>query len=468
MTIKIPPLFDHQRRSVEFFQTQPTGLDLSDPGTGKTRVQIELFSARRARGGGKLLVVAPKSLLRSAWEDDFRKYAPWLRTSVAFASNREEAFSADADVYITNTDGVNWLAKQKPSTFRDFDTLVIDELSSFKHATSQRSKSLSKLRKYFKYRYGLTGTPDSNSVTDLWHQCFIIDDGKRLGTSFYAFRSQVCQPQQVGPMPQMVKWIDREGAELGVATLIKDITIRHKFEECVDIPENHQFTLQYHMSKAQEQKYLQMADIAMTSINRQVINAVNAASVMTKLMQIASGAVYDEAGNYAEIDTGRYELVADLVQQRAHSVVFFNWKHQRDNLIREFEARGITYAIIDSSVSDKRRAEAVTLFQKGFYKVLLAHPQSAAHGLTLTRGTSTIWTSPTYNLEHFLQGNKRIYRISQTEPTETIVLLAAGTIEERVYEKLLTKNEKQANLLAVLQEYKDEISDSKGTNENAG
>jgi SNF2 family DNA or RNA helicase len=258
-------------------------------------------------------------------------------------------------------------------------------------------------------------------------------------------------------MPQMVKWIDREGAELGVATLIKDITIRHKFEECVDIPKNHQFTLQYHMSKTQEQKYLQMADIAMTSINRQVINAVNAASVMTKLMQIASGAVYDESGNYAEIDTGRYELVADLVQQRGHCVVFFNWKHQRDNLIKEFQNRGITYALIDSSVSDKKRAEAVTLFQKGFYKVLLAHPQSAAHGLTLTRGTSTIWTSPTYNLEHFLQGNKRIYRISQTEPTETIILLAHGTIEEKVYDKLLTKNVRQESLLSVLQEYKEEL-----------
>lgn len=463
MTIKIPPLFDHQRRSVEFLSTTPTALDLSDPGTGKTRVQIELFAARRARGGGKLLVIAPKSLLRTAWEDDFRKYAPWLRVSVAFASNREEAFQEDADVYITNTDGVNWLAKQKPSFFHGFETLVIDELSAFKHATSQRSKALSKLRKYFKYRYGLTGTPDSNSVTDLWHQCFVIDDGKRLGTSFYAFRSQVCQPQQVGPMPQMVKWIDREGAELGVATLIKDITIRHKFEDCVDIPENHQFTLQYHMSKTQEQKYLQMADIAMTSINRQVINAVNAASVMTKLMQIASGAVYDESKNYAEIDTGRYELVADLVQQRGHSVVFFNWKHQRDNLIKEFQARGITFALIDSSVGDKKRAEAVGLFQKGFYKVLLAHPQSAAHGLTLTRGTSTIWTSPTYNLEHFLQGNKRIYRISQTEPTETIILLAAGTIEEKVYDKLLDKNVRQANLLSILQEYKDEITNKQGT-----
>lgn len=459
MTIKTPPLFLHQIRSLEFLRERPSALDASDPGTGKTRVQIELFAARRARGAGAALIIAPKSLLRSAWEDDFSKYAPWLKVSVAFASNREEAFQKDADVYITNTDGVNWLAKQKPSFFTKLglETLVVDELSAFKHHTSARSKSLAKLRKYFKYRYGLTGTPDANTITDLWHQFFVLDDGKRLGTSFYQFRASVCQPQQVGPQPQMVKWIDKEGAELAVSGLIKDITIRHKFEECVDIPENHQYTMQYHMSKIQAAKYEQMTELAVTSINRQVINAVNAAAVMTKLMQIASGAVYDESGSYAEVEKGRYELVADLVQQRNHSVVFFNWKHQRNLLIEEFKARGITFALIDSSVSDKERASAVELFQKGFYKVLLAHPQSAAHGLTLTRGTTTIWSSPTYNLEHFLQGNKRIYRISQTQPTETITLLAAGTIEEKVYEKLMTKDVRQASLLSMLQEYRDEL-----------
>lgn len=402
-------------------------------------------------------MVAPKSLLQSAWEDDFRKYAPWLRTSVAYATNREEAFARDADVYITNTDGVNWLAKQKPDFFKGFESLVVDEISNFKHSTSQRSKSLSKLRKYFKYRYGLTGTPNSNSITDLWHQVYVLDDGARLGSSFFQFRNSVCQPQQVGPMPQMVKWIDRPGAELAVADLIKDITVRHKFEECVDIPENHEYTMQYYMTKHQAEKYRQMEQIAMTSINRQVVSAVNAAAVMTKLLQISSGAVYDESGGYAEVEQARYELVADLVQQRGHSVVFFNWQHQRDLLIREFEARGITFALIDSSVSTTKRHENVELFQKGFYKVLLAHPQSAAHGLTLTRATSTIWTSPTYNLEHFLQGNRRIYRISQTMPTETIVLLAQGTIEEKVYQKIIDKNAKQTSLLEILQEYKDDL-----------
>ena len=470
MTIKIPPLFRHQIESVEALSKLDHGFDASDPGTGKTRVQIEIFAARRARGGGRALIVAPKSLLRTAWEDDFSKYAPWLKVSVAFASNREAAFDVDADVYVTNTDGVTWLASKSPSWFakREFQTLIIDELSSFKHHTSQRSKALSKLRKYFKYRYGLTGTPNANTILDIWNQIFLLDDGKRLGSSFYQFRSSVCQPQQVGPQPQMIKWIDKPGAELAVGQLIKDITIRHKFENCVDIPENHQYTMQYHMSKLQTSKYEQMEALAMTSVNRQVISAINAASVMTKLLQISSGAVYDECGNYAVVEKGRYELIADLIKQRTHLVVFFNWRHQRDLIIEELKREGITYALIDSSVSDKERASAVNLFQKGFYKVLLAHPQSAAHGLTLTRGTTTIWASPTYNLEHFLQGNKRIYRISQTEPTETITILAAGTIEEKVYEKLMTTDERQASLLSILQEYKEGLDENRQEQDNNG
>ena len=126
--------------------TRPRVLDGSDPGTGKTRVQIELFAARRAAGGGAALVIAPKSLLRSAWEDDFKKFAPQIKVSVAPADKREQAFNTPADVYVTNTDAVNWLVKQDAKFFKRFDTLIIDELSAFKHHTSGRSKAMNKIK----------------------------------------------------------------------------------------------------------------------------------------------------------------------------------------------------------------------------------------------------------------------------------------------------------------------------------
>ncbi len=463
----IPPIFKHQGASIDFMLSRPRVLDTSDPGTGKTRVQIELFSIRRSRGGGAALIIAPKSLLRSAWQDDFKKFAPHIKAVVCPAESRAESFTQPADVYITNTDATKWLAKQPAKFFKQFDTLIIDELSSFKHHTSQRSRALNKIKKHFEYRYGLTGTPNANAITDIWHQVFALDDGQRLGRSFYQFRASVCQPQQAGPSPNMVKWEEKPGAEMAVGQLLADVVVRHKLEECIDIPENHLYAVPYHMSTKQRRAYIDMERAAITMLDSgRIISAVNAAGVMTKLLQIASGASYSDEGTgntplqvaaadrvgYTPVDSGRYELIADLVEQRPHSVVFFNWTHQRDFLIKEFEARGITYALVDGSVTDKRRKEAVDRFQSGFYRVLLAQPQSAAHGLTLTKGTATIWASPTPNLEHFLQGNRRIYRAGQRERTETIVVLAEDTVEGKVFEKLKAKDARQANMLNLLKE----------------
>lgn len=207
------------------------------------------------------------------------------------------------------------------------------------------------------------------------------------------------------------------------------------------------------MSAKQAKVYQQMEKNTIALVNgNEIISAVNAAVVAGKLLQIASGAVYGEDGDsFVHIDTDRYELAAELVAERDHpSVVFFNWKHQKEGLTTEFQRRGITYTVIDGTTTDKNREENVRLFQNGFYKVLLAHPASAAHGLTLTRATTTIWVSPTYNLEHFLQGNRRIYRAGQKQKTETIVLLADGTIENHVFDILSEKNAKQVNLLNLL------------------
>lgn len=451
-----PSLFAHQAESVKYMLKHPRVLDASDPGTGKTRVQIEVFAARRRKGSGVALVIAPKSLLRSAWEDDFKKFAPDMSVSVATAANREKAFDVPADVYVTNTDATNWLLKQKPSFFKRFDTLIVDEISLFKHHTSGRSKALNKIKKHFKNRYGLTGTPNSNSITDLWNQVFVLDDGQSLGTSFYQFRNSTQSPEQVGPTASMVKWTDKPGAELAVGGLIQNLVVRHKFEECIDIPENHEYSVPFHMSPKHMKAYEQFRDHAIIAMTAgEIVSAVNAAGVMGKLLQIASGASYSDGVNgerYVNIDTSRYELVADIVEQRENSVVFFNWQHQKENLEAEFKSRNISYAVIDGSTPDKNRKDIVDMYQAGFYRVLLAHPQSAAHGLTLTKGTATIWASPTYNLEHWLQGNRRIYRAGQTQKTETIVVVAEGTVETKVMQRLSEKNVRQASMLDFLKE----------------
>lgn len=446
------PLFAHQKASIVRIRKNPLLFDMSDPGTGKTRVQIEAFAERRRKSGGRALVVAPKSLLSSAWKEDFFKFAPDISVVCAYAANRNEALNSRADVVVTNHDAVKQLMKQKPAFWANFDTLIVDESTAFKHYTSQRSKAIAKLAQNFKYRSLMSGTPTSNGILDIWHQVFILDGGQRLGKNYFGFRSAACYAEQVGPSSQMVKWHDKPGVDLVVADMLKDISIRHQFEDCVDIPENYRYAVNYTPSKKHQATYDDMQDFHFTQLAKTGITAINGAVVYTKLLQIASGAVYNDAGEYSLVDTGRYEMIMDLVDAREHSIVFFNWEHQRDELVKEATSRGFGHAVFDGSTSDKERSRIVKDFQAGRYKVLFAHPASAGHGLTLTKGTATIWASPTYNLEHFLQGLKRIHRIGQTQRTETIVVVAEGTIDEKVWLVLKDKDAKQGNLLKLLKE----------------
>ena len=295
----------------------------------------------------------------------------------------------------------------------------------------------------------MTGTPNSNTITDIWHQALILDGGQRLGNSFFRFRDAVCTPHQVGRSAQMVKWHDKEGAEEVVMGLLSDIVIRHKFEECVDIPPNHQYSVEYDLTAKQLKAYFELEATQMLLLggSKPAMLAINAAAVATKLLQVASGAVYDGLGSFQVIDTARYEMVLDLVEQRKHSLVFFLWKHQRDALVAEADKRGVKYRVLDGGTSDRDRDEIVRGYQAGVYQTIFAHPKSAAHGLTLTKGTATIWSSPTYDLEIFKQGSKRQHRMGQTQKTETIVVIAKNTIEEKVWELLQEKDKRMTNLL---------------------
>lgn len=451
----IPPLFAHQQQTVQLLGTSSIVLDLSDPGTGKTRSALVGFHNHFLQDGKKALVLAPKSILKSAWGNDITKFLPGTTYSIAYASNRAQAFENEANIYITNIDATVWLAKQKPIFFAKFSTIIIDEGTFFKHHTSARSKALAKITKYFKYRELMTGTPNSNTITDIWHQVFLLDEGQRLGKSFYGFRSTACIPKQIGPAANMVKWTDRPGVHEAVASLLSDITIRHNFEECTDIPANQEYTVSFELSTRHRNDYEDLRKNSVLELRTGDVTAIHAASLTTKLLQVASGAAYGDSltgkSTYHVIDTERYELVIDLAMQREHSIVFFLWTHQRDELIKQATNNKLSYAIIDGNTSDTQREEIVAMYQKGFYRILFAHPASAAHGLTLVKGTATIWASPPYNLDWFVQGNRRIYRTGQTLKTQTIIVLAKGTLEEKVYESLMAKNINMQTLLGMLE-----------------
>lgn len=449
------PLWAHQQKSIELMSQTERMLDFSDPGTGKTRAHLEKFAERRRNGSGKALILAPKTLLEPAWGADIKKFTPDMLYICAYAEIRDKAFSRDVDIYITNIDAATWLVK-KPAkwftqTFGKDATLIIDELTAYKHRTSARSKAAKKISKYFRYRSGLTGTPNPNSVQELWHQALLIDDGQRLGTSFYNFRNSTCYPQQTGPRPEHIEWIDKPGIEEVVGYMLKDITVRHQFNDVMNVPENYTRHIAFDLAPRVLQAYWELEAFAFIELQNDSITAINAAALQSKLLQLASGAAYSEHG-YAVLDQTRYELVLDLVEERDHSLVFFNWKHQKDQLVELATSRGISHEVVDGDTPHKRRTQIVDAYQAGHFQTLFLHPATGAHGLTLTRGRTTIWSSPIFQADWLKQGIHRVYRGGQTEKTETILVEANDTIEHRVYERLFDKSTRMVNLLDILRE----------------
>lgn len=449
---KIPPPFDHQARTTQFLLENPRAIVGSDCGTGKTRSVLDWFDQLKADGKAeRMLVFAPKSILEVAWVDDAKKFTPGLTVSVARANNRAKAFAAEADVYVTNHDAVKWLL-QNPDVLSKFDgqVLAIDESTAFKHHTSQRSKAMRKVASRFEHRVIMSGTLSPNSVLDIWHQALIVDDGERLGTSFWKFRQTVCEPVQVGPSAQHVKWQDKPGSAEAVADLLDDISVRYKLEECLDMPEHVVRTMHVTLPPKVKKAYDEMELHAIIELENGEISAFNAGAVAQKLLQILAGAVYDSKGEAIPVGTERAELIGDLVEERDASVVVFNWTHQRDLIAKELKKRKLDYAVIDGSVKDEDRTAAVKQFQDGKLRAMLIHPQSAGHGITLTRGVATIWASPTFNAEHWVQANGRVRRAGQTKRTEVIKIAASGTREEQVYERLEGKLEGMDALMTLL------------------
>jgi SNF2 family DNA or RNA helicase len=472
---EIPEYYEHQDETLKFIRGRldagkSSVFDTSDPGTGKTRPSIGAFVERRKAGGGKALVLAPKSILQPAWGNDISKFFPGTRYICAYATNRKKAFDMDVDIYITNHDAVTWLmgthdevqsnGKTKKvrnipdSYWSEFDTIIIDESTAYKNQNAKRSKAVYNLAKKFDHRQLLTGTPNPNSVTEFWHQVKLLDDGESLGTSFWKFRSAVCEPVQVGPSTNHIQWKDKPGSEHAVYAMIDEMTIRHEFAKCRAAEAElfgAPYKVYYNLPLRASKQYADMLDVAVTMLNDgSILSAQQASTVHQKLMQMASGAVYKEDKTYSLLDSGRYELIMDLIDARKQCVVAFQWRHQREEMEKAAKKRGFTFASIDGSVNDTKRQEAVKGFQDGNIKVIFAHPQSAGHGLTLTAGTTTIWASPTYNSEHYIQFNARINRAGQANETETILVCAENTVDEKVYDRLDSKLSSMQLLLDLL------------------
>lgn len=437
----------HQKENAKFWRNTIRMFNHDDTGTGKTMSALAGYEISME---GRLLVVAPLTILKCAWGQDIDQYLPNFKWAVAHGTpqKRMDAFATQADIVLINHDGVNWLAENLDLLDR-FSHIVVDEYTAFKNRTTKRSKAMQKVAMQTKFLCLMSGTPNSNKITDLWFPTILLDDGARLGNNFHRFQQSVCEGRSVPGVHNAVEWVEKDGSRDIVANLLRDITIRHAREDCIDIPENTTQMLHVDMPASVMKQYKELEDESLLALESGLITAVHAGSRTKKILQLLSGAVYDAEGQIVKVHQHRYELVMDLIEARTHCLVAFNWKHERNALISLAEKRNMSYAVIDGDTPPNKRQEIVNDYQAGRYRVIFAHPQSAGHGLTMTRGVATIWASPTYNAEHYQQLNARIDRKGQTQETETICICASNTKEEDVYEKLNGKLTRMSDLLAL-------------------
>jgi hypothetical protein len=440
--------FEHQQVTTDFIKENPCCLITSDPGTGKTRSVLDSIP----NDGLRTLVLAPLSILESSWGDDIDKFRPDLTYAVAYAKNREKAFlDSGADIVITNHDAAKWIVKNY-HVLPGFDRLVIDEFTAFKNKDSQRSKAVLKLSESFSSRIALSGTPNSNTILDVWHPTLIVDGGERLGKRFYSFRSHVCTSRFNGFANE---WVDKPDAQEIVGAALSDINIRYELTDCIDMPEQSLHTMHVTLPPKIMQQYYQLSEDNVLYTGTKTINAVHAGAKVKKLLQLCTGAIYDEYGNAQGIHTERYDLVMQLVAERKNSLVAFNWKHKQRHMVELADKLNISHATIDGDTPPQKRKDIVDRLQAGHLQVVFCHPQSAGHGLTMTKAKTIIWASPTYNAEHYQQFNRRIYRAGQTDKTEVIQIAARDTWETDVYQKLEGKLGKMEELLMILKDLHD-------------
>lgn len=449
-TPSAPPLFPHQIETIAFHQAHNGVLNTSSPGLGKTRAYLEWLRTHRDSGGGAALVFAPKTILQSAWAADAERFTPELNVSIATAENRRDGLRPGADLYLINHDAVRALAKDPSMLPPGLDSFCVDESTAYASMDSQRTRAALKLLASFEHRCCMTGTPMPNSLLDIFTQALLVDRGKRLGTSFSRFRDQVCHPEPVAPGSKYSRWVAKPGAAEWVADALRDITIQFRLEDVLELPPVVEYAQSFVLNSAHRAAYEKLRAQGLLLLKDRVVGAAHAAALRQKLLQLLSGAVYDGEGVAETFSTDRYRLVLDLVEARPASLVAFLWRHERDALVAEARKRGIKHAVLDGSVPARERADIVQRFQDGELQALFAHPATAAHGLTLTRGVATIWCSPTDSTEQFIQMNHRLHRAGQAQRVEVIRVVARQTLEERAYAQLGHKLDAQTALLDLL------------------
>jgi len=446
----------HQEETGQLISSIPSVFDTSQAGTGKSLSILDAWAVRRRTGGGRMLVFAPKSCVKAVWVNEVEKFFPGeFVAGAALAPRRELGFQPFYPITIMNHDGVKWLMKLTPATLNKiligYDTLIWDESDALRH-NSARTKASLKLAKrpQWKHKACLSATPFNKSVTELFYQAVFLDGGRRLGKSFYSFRSAACDPLQVGPGVNHVQWVDKPDAPAAVAGLLQDISIRHQLEDVIEMPELIHRSISITLPTKLMRAYKTMRDSAVLQLKSDEVVCINSAVLAGRLLQLAAGSIYGEKKAHI-ISTSRYELAIELARESRPTVIFFNYKHQLEALQAEAKKTGLVHVFIDGSVSTDNRHKLVQGFQAGLYDVIFLQINAASHGITLTNARRVVFTTPPYSPSVYTQAVGRIFRKGQKHKCESILLVGKDTLEPNVVKTLINRGKSQASLLELLE-----------------
>ncbi|HHY0011907.1 TPA: SNF2-related protein [Clostridioides difficile] len=433
---------EYQAYATEYILNHPIAAVLLDMGLGKSVITLtaifdltlDSFLVR------KVLVIAPLRVARDTWPAEIEKWdhLKGLKYTVVVGSEvqRKTALMKRAQVYIINRENVEWLISRSAIPF-DFDMVVIDELSSFKSHQAKRFKSLLKVRPKIKRIVGLTGTPSSNGLMDLWAEYRLLDMGQRLGRFIGRYREDFFVPDKRNQQV-IFSYKPKPGAEEAIYRLISDITISMKGTDYLKLPELVINEVDVKLSEKEMKTIDTMKRDLITTVKGEDITAANAAALSGKLLQMANGAVYDDQGTVLYIHDRKLDALEDLIEAaNGKPVLIAYWfKHDLSRIQKRFEVE-----VLSTSDSIKR-------WNDGEIPIAAIHPASAGHGLNLQAGGSTlIWFGLTWSLELYQQTNARLWRQGQKETVVIHHLIAKGTIDERVMKALNDKNNTQSALI---------------------
>jgi SNF2 family DNA or RNA helicase len=434
---------DYQAYAIDYIESHPVAAVLLDMGLGKTVISLTaiaglLFDRFEVR---HVLVIAPLRVARDTWPAEIEKWEHLrqLTYTVAVGTVRERraALMAKADITIINRENLQWLIEDSGLPF-DYDMVVIDELSSFKNHKAKRFQALMKVRPKVKRIIGLTGTPSSNGLMELWSEFKLLDMGQRLGRFITQYRNDYFVPdKRNGQIIYSYKPLPY--AEEAIYRSISDITISMKSTDHLKMPELVSAQYEVRLSETETQRYTELKQQLILQLPDGEVTAANAASLTGKLVQLANGAIYSDTGDIVEFHDRKLDALEDLIEAANGKplLVAYWFKHDLQRIKSRFPVREI------------KSSKDISDWNSGSVPVAVIHPASAGHGLNLQAGGSTlVWFGLTWSLELYQQTNARLWRQGQSAGTVVIQhIITKGTIDERILKALSQKELTQNGLI---------------------